>query len=105
MDRLGVGWEALSARNPKLVMCSITGYGQDGPFASRAGHDINYTATAGVLGLNGEAGGPPAPPSGQGGGSAGGGGPPAGSSGVAPPPGRGGGGGRVPRVVVARRAA
>jgi crotonobetainyl-CoA:carnitine CoA-transferase CaiB-like acyl-CoA transferase len=35
-------------------MCSITGYGQDGPFASRAGHDINYTATAGVLGLNGE---------------------------------------------------
>ena len=61
MDRLGVGWEVLHARNRKLVMCSITGYGQDGPFASRAGHDINYTATAGVLGLNGEAGGPPVP--------------------------------------------
>src|SRR5207247_10194375 len=59
MDRLGVGSEALSARNPKLVMCSVTGYGPDGPFASRAGHDINYTATAGVLGLNGEAGGAP----------------------------------------------
>jgi alpha-methylacyl-CoA racemase len=54
MERLGLGWDALHARNPKLVMCSITGYGQDGPFASRAGHDINYTATAGVLGLNGE---------------------------------------------------
>ena len=61
MDRLGVGWDVLRARNPKLVMCSITGYGQDGPFAGRAGHDINYTATAGVLGLNGEAGGPPVP--------------------------------------------
>src|SRR6266852_2714150 len=46
---------------PKLVMASITGYGQDGPFANRAGHDINYTATAGVLGLNGAAGGPPVP--------------------------------------------
>jgi len=54
MERLGLGWDTLHARNPKLVLCSITGYGQDGPFASRAGHDINYTATAGVLGLNGE---------------------------------------------------
>lgn len=61
MNRLGVGWDVLHARNPKLVMTSITGYGQDGPFASRAGHDINYTATAGVLGLNGAAGGPPVP--------------------------------------------
>ena len=54
MERLGLGWDVLHARNPNLVMCSITGYGQDGPFALRAGHDINYTATAGVLGLNGE---------------------------------------------------
>jgi alpha-methylacyl-CoA racemase len=61
MQRLGLGWETLNARNPKLVMCSITGYGQTGPFASRAGHDINYTATAGVLGLNGAPGGPPVP--------------------------------------------
>lgn len=63
MDRLGLGWAALRERNPRLVMCSITGYGQDGPFASRAGHDINYMATAGALGLNGAADGPPAPPS------------------------------------------
>ena len=61
MQRLGLGWDTLHARNPKLVMCSITGYGQDGPFAGRAGHDINYMATAGGLGLNGEAGGPPVP--------------------------------------------
>jgi crotonobetainyl-CoA:carnitine CoA-transferase CaiB-like acyl-CoA transferase len=61
MARLGLGWDALHARNPRLVMCSITGYGQDGPFASRAGHDLNYMATAGALGLNGERGGPPVP--------------------------------------------
>lgn len=54
MERLGLGWDTLHARNPRLVMCSITGYGQDGPFAQRAGHDINYMATAGGLGLNGE---------------------------------------------------
>ena len=61
MARLGLGWDALHARNPKLVMCSITGYGQDGPFASRAGHDLNYMATAGALGLNGAVDGPPIP--------------------------------------------
>ncbi len=61
MDRLGLGWDIVHARNPKLVMCSITGYGQDGPFASRAGHDLNYMATSGALGLNGERGGPPVP--------------------------------------------
>ncbi|HEV2218731.1 MAG TPA: CaiB/BaiF CoA-transferase family protein [Candidatus Dormibacteraeota bacterium] len=73
MDRLGAGWDVLHARNPRLVVCSITGYGQDGPFASRAGHDINYTATAGVLGLNGEAGRAPVPLSVQVGDIAGGG--------------------------------
>jgi crotonobetainyl-CoA:carnitine CoA-transferase CaiB-like acyl-CoA transferase len=61
MDRLGLGWPAIHARNPALVMCSITGYGQDGPMAARAGHDINYVATAGVLGLNGAPDGPPVP--------------------------------------------
>ena len=61
MERLGLGWDVLHARNPKLAMCSITGYGQDGPFASRAGHDINYAAIAGILGLNGPSDGPPAP--------------------------------------------
>lgn len=61
MERLGLGWDVIHARNPKLVMCSITGYGQDGPFASRAGHDLNYMATAGALGLNGDQGSPPRP--------------------------------------------
>jgi alpha-methylacyl-CoA racemase len=61
MERLGLGWEPIHKRNPKLVMCSITGYGQDGPFASRAGHDLNYMATAGALGLNGSRRGSPVP--------------------------------------------
>jgi len=61
MDRLGLGWPVIHARNPALVMCSITGYGQDGPMALRAGHDINYVATAGVLGLNGPRSGPSMP--------------------------------------------
>src|SRR6266704_754349 len=49
MERLGLGWEALAAANPRLVYVSITGYGQDGPWRERAGHDINYLATSGVL--------------------------------------------------------
>lgn len=49
MDRLGLGWDALHALNPKLVMCAISGYGQRSPWAARAGHDINYVAMAGVL--------------------------------------------------------
>jgi alpha-methylacyl-CoA racemase len=61
MDRLMLGWDVLHARNPRLVMCSITGYGQDGPYATRAGHDLNYMAIAGALGLNGERDGPPVP--------------------------------------------
>mgnify|MGYP000850375406 CR=1 FL=1 len=56
MDRLGVGYEALRARNPRLVYCAITGYGQDGPWALRAGHDLNYIAQAGVLDQTGTAG-------------------------------------------------
>ncbi|HLQ15513.1 MAG TPA: CaiB/BaiF CoA-transferase family protein, partial [Candidatus Eisenbacteria bacterium] len=61
MKRLGLGWDVVHSRNPRLVMCSITGYGQDGPFAGRAGHDLNYMATAGGLGLNGEKAEPPVP--------------------------------------------
>ena len=49
MDRLGVGWEAVHARNAKLVFCSLTGYGQTGPLALQAGHDLNYCAMTGVL--------------------------------------------------------
>jgi crotonobetainyl-CoA:carnitine CoA-transferase CaiB-like acyl-CoA transferase len=49
MARLGLGWDALHARNPKLVVCSLSGYGQNGPLAQAAGHDIDYLATSGVL--------------------------------------------------------
>ncbi|MCW7537663.1 CoA transferase [Aquabacterium sp. A7-Y] len=49
MDRLGLGWTALRAANPRLVMCSISGWGRQGPWAGCAGHDINYLAQAGVL--------------------------------------------------------
>jgi len=48
MARLGLGYDDLAAINPRLVYCSITGYGQDGPYADRAGHDINYLGYAGV---------------------------------------------------------
>ncbi len=52
MARLGLGWETLKARNSKLVMCAITGYGQSGPLALAAGHDINYVGYAGMLAQN-----------------------------------------------------
>jgi len=61
IDRLGIGWPVLHELNPRLVLCSITGYGQDGPLAGSAGHDINYMGIAGALSLNGQAGGPPVP--------------------------------------------
>jgi crotonobetainyl-CoA:carnitine CoA-transferase CaiB-like acyl-CoA transferase len=62
MDKLGIGYERLAEINPRLVYCSITGYGQDGPYAQRAGHDINYIGYAGVLDQIGAAGGPPVLP-------------------------------------------
>jgi len=62
MDKLGIGYTALSALNPRLVFCSISGYGQTGPYAQRAGHDINYIGYAGVLDQIGEAGRAPAVP-------------------------------------------
>jgi crotonobetainyl-CoA:carnitine CoA-transferase CaiB-like acyl-CoA transferase len=49
MARLGLGWDTLRSANPALVMCSISGYGQDGPLAHAAGHDINYVGYAGML--------------------------------------------------------
>ena len=60
MSRLGLGYEALAAVNPRLVYCSITGYGQTGPLRDRAGHDINYLALAGIAAGSGrQADGPP----------------------------------------------
>jgi len=60
--RRGIDYPRLSEVNPRLVYCSISGYGQDGPYRDRVGHDINYLGFAGVIGLTGTAGGPPAIP-------------------------------------------
>jgi crotonobetainyl-CoA:carnitine CoA-transferase CaiB-like acyl-CoA transferase len=65
MDRLGVGYETLRERNPRLVYCPISGYGQDGPLTARSGHDTNYLALNGLLGLTGRRGGPPIQSAGQ----------------------------------------
>ncbi|MFJ3711551.1 CoA transferase [Streptomyces sp. NBC_01387] len=61
-ERLGVGPEQCHARNPKLVYGRMTGWGQDGPLARRAGHDIAYIAVTGTLGMIGNPGEPPAVP-------------------------------------------
>src|SRR5258706_1209129 len=52
MGRLGLGYEDVGAINPKIVYCSITGYGQDGPKSGVAGHDLNYIAETGLLSLS-----------------------------------------------------
>jgi alpha-methylacyl-CoA racemase len=65
MERLGVGYERLREENPGLVYCAITGYGQDGPYTARSGHDMNYLGLNGLLGLTGDAGGPPVQAAGQ----------------------------------------
>jgi len=61
-QRLGTDYDVLKERNPRLIYCSISGYGQDGPYRDRVGHDINYLGYAGVLNFVGEAGGPPVIP-------------------------------------------
>lgn len=62
-DQLGIGFEATSAANPRIVHASLTGYGQEGPYAQRAGHDLNYQAIAGALWAGGrDADGAPALP-------------------------------------------
>ncbi len=62
MDRLGLGYEQLKEINPKLIYAALTGYGQTGPYAQLAGHDLNYVAYAGMLDLLGESDGMPAVP-------------------------------------------
>jgi crotonobetainyl-CoA:carnitine CoA-transferase CaiB-like acyl-CoA transferase len=62
LDKLGVGFAALQRENPRIIMLSISGYGQSGPFRDKAGHDLNYIATAGVLGLAGPSDRPPPTP-------------------------------------------
>ena len=61
-ERLGIGPDECRARNPRLVYGRMTGWGQEGPYASTAGHDINYIALAGALEPIGRAGEPPLPP-------------------------------------------
>jgi alpha-methylacyl-CoA racemase len=65
LDRLGVGYETLREVNPRIVYCAITGYGLTGPNVARAGHDTNYLALNGLLGLTGAADGPPVSSAGQ----------------------------------------
>jgi alpha-methylacyl-CoA racemase len=62
MARLGLGYEAIEAINPRLIYCSITGYGQSGPKAQSAGHDLNYMAETGLLHLAAGADGAPVVP-------------------------------------------
>jgi alpha-methylacyl-CoA racemase len=65
LERLGVGYEQMREANPRIVACAITGYGQDGPNTERAGHDIDYLALGGLLGLSGTHDGPPVSSAGQ----------------------------------------
>ena len=62
IERLGLGPEVCHARNPRVVIGRMTGWGQTGPLASSAGHDLNYIALSGVLHAIGRAGQPPTPP-------------------------------------------
>jgi crotonobetainyl-CoA:carnitine CoA-transferase CaiB-like acyl-CoA transferase len=54
MDRMNVGYQAVSATNPRIIFCSVSGYGQTGPYKTFPGHDANYAGMGGVLGLTGE---------------------------------------------------
>lgn len=62
VERLGVDFETVRKINPKIVYCSISGFGQDGPYRLLPGHDLNYIAVAGVLDTFGKPGSPPVPP-------------------------------------------
>jgi len=65
MERLGVGYAKLAEANPRLVYCSLSGYGLDGPYRGRAGHDLNYIGLTGLLALTGSREGPPVIPGAQ----------------------------------------
>ena len=62
MERLGLGWERLQELNPRIICCAISGYGQDGPYREKAGHDINYLALSGLLEQTGRPGEAPVVP-------------------------------------------
>jgi crotonobetainyl-CoA:carnitine CoA-transferase CaiB-like acyl-CoA transferase len=61
MDRLGLGWEHLRERNPRLVYCSLSGYGSDGPYRDRPGQDVLLQSMSGIAAATGVADGPPTP--------------------------------------------
>jgi len=63
MDTLGIGYSTIKEINPRIVYCSVSGYGQDGPYSQLPGHDSNYLSIAGALSLLGEKDGPPIIPS------------------------------------------
>jgi crotonobetainyl-CoA:carnitine CoA-transferase CaiB-like acyl-CoA transferase len=65
LERLGVGYEQMRERNPGIIFCAISGYGQDGPKRDASGHDMNYLGLIGLLGLTGERGGEPMQAAGQ----------------------------------------
>ena len=62
LDRLGIGWSELSARNPRLILASISGFGQTGPYSNRPALDIVVQAMGGVMSVTGEPGGGPVRP-------------------------------------------
>lgn len=62
MDKLGIGYTDLEKINPQIIFCSISGYGQDGPYAQKAGHDANYLSIAGIMGFTGAKDGKPVIP-------------------------------------------
>ena len=62
IDRLGIGYQELKERNPRVILCSLSGYGQDGPYQGRSGHDINYIGLGGVLEITGVKNGDPVLP-------------------------------------------
>ncbi|MFQ5842204.1 MAG: CaiB/BaiF CoA transferase family protein, partial [Thermodesulfobacteriota bacterium] len=64
-DRLGIGYEAVRKVNSQIIYCSISGYGQDGPYRDKVGHDINYIGIGGILGITGQRDGPPVIPASQ----------------------------------------
>jgi crotonobetainyl-CoA:carnitine CoA-transferase CaiB-like acyl-CoA transferase len=61
LTRRGLDYESVRAHNPRLIYCALSGYGQTGPYAKRAGHDLNYLALAGIAKWNGAADAPPVP--------------------------------------------
>jgi len=62
VDRLGIGYDAVRKVNQEIIYCSISGFGQDGPYRDKVGHDINYIGIGGILGITGQRGGSPVVP-------------------------------------------